>query len=347
MTETYTLQVAVGAPPATVYAALTSPAALRTWLAEYAEVALDDGVFEFWGRFSPDGERGRQRLLSVQPGRGLSFSWLVEEAETEVAITVEPSASPRQGSVVALMHSGVAPRAAGDCYWVRDLLMLSLANLASYCEGREVAPMCDFAAARDGRGAGTGVEIDVPPDQVFAALIEPAELNRWIATDADGRAARWAGATTSAGTTARSRSSNSTPAGRSPTPGATPGTTATGPTATVVRWELEGSQGRTYLTIVHSGFGDDRRPDGYQLGWQEFLVSLKRMLEVGAGWQPVRQSGRPPDRRSRPRGQCGSGPPARAMITPVAPAASRVGTTPRCRASSSTAAAASTANCQG
>jgi len=63
-----------------------------------------------------------------------------------------------------------------------------------------------------------------------------------------------------------------------------------GPEATAVRWELEGSQGRTHLTIVHSGFGGDaRKTDGYQLGWLEFLASLKRMHEVGAGWRPVEQ----------------------------------------------------------
>jgi uncharacterized protein YndB with AHSA1/START domain len=288
MTETYTLQVAVGAPPATVYAALTSSVALQRWLAEYAEVALDDGVFEFWGRFTPDGERGRQRLLSAQPGRGLSFSWLVDGAETEVALAVEPSPSEPDGSVVTLTHSGVPPRAADDCYWVRDLLMLSLANLASYCEGRQVAPRCDFAAPPKTEARGR-VEIDVPPGQVFAALIEPAELNRWIATDA----------------TVEPEVGGRYDFGWDHGPvkilELDPGRTLAyswrhswddgdGPDSTVVRWELEGSQGRTYLTIVHSGFGDDRRPDGYQLGWQEFLVSLKRMLEVGAGWQPVRQT---------------------------------------------------------
>ena len=287
MTETYTLQVAVGAPPATVYAALTSPAALQTWLAEHAEVALDDGRFEFWGRYTPGGERGRQRLLSVRPGRGLSFSWLVQDAETEVAVTVEPSPSESDGSVVTLTHSGVPPCPSGDAYWVRDLLMLSLANLASYCEGRRVAPRCDFTASpqREARGS---VEIDAPPGQVFASLIEPAQLNRWIATDAvvepqvggryhfgwdhgpvkileldPGRALAYSW-----------RQSWQDP---------------DGPDSTVVRWELDGSQGRTYLTIVHSGFGPDRRTDGYQLGWQEFLVSLKRLHEVGPGWQPVRQ----------------------------------------------------------
>jgi hypothetical protein len=63
-----------------------------------------------------------------------------------------------------------------------------------------------------------------------------------------------------------------------------------GPDATVVRWELEGSQGHTHLTIVHSGFGGtDRRTEGYQLGWMEFLASLQRMHELGTGWRPVEQ----------------------------------------------------------
>jgi len=60
----------------------------------------------------------------------------------------------------------------------------------------------------------------------------------------------------------------------------------------VVRWELEGARGGTYLTIVHSGFGD-RPTDGYQLGWMEFLASLKRMHEAGAGWRPVEQAAAP------------------------------------------------------
>jgi uncharacterized protein YndB with AHSA1/START domain len=288
--QTYTLQAAVGAPPETVYAALTTPAALQTWLAEHAEVALDAGVFEFWGRYTPDGERGRQRLLSFQPGRGVSFSWIVQDAETEVAVTVEPSPSPsqRDGSVVTLTHSGVPARASGDAYWVRDLLMLSLANLASYCEGRGVAPMCDFTASRKQEARGS-VEIDAQPEQVFASLIEPAELNRWIATNA------------AVEPEVGGRYDFGWDHGPVKILELEPGRVLAyswrhswddgeGPDSTVVRWELEGSRGRTYLTIVHSGFGDDRRPDGYQLGWQEFLVSLKRMHEVGAGWQPVRQA---------------------------------------------------------
>jgi uncharacterized protein YndB with AHSA1/START domain len=282
--ETYTLQVFIGATPEAVYAALTSPAALRTWLAEQAEVAMDDGIFEFSGRYTPGGERGRQRLLSFEPGRALSFSWSLEGATTEVAIAVEPAEG---GSVLTLTHSGVPPRTAGDAYWVRDLLMLSLANLASYCEGRGVAPRCDFSASRDEQ-ARAGVEIDATPGQVFASLIEPGQLDRWIATGAEVEP-RVGGRYRFGWDHGPVKILELEPDRVLAYSWRHSWDDGDGPDATVVRWELEGSQGRTYLTIVHSGFGDDRRPDGYQLGWQEFLASLKRMHEVGPDWQPVRQ----------------------------------------------------------
>ena len=281
--QNYTLRVSIGAPPETVYTALADAAALRAWLAEHAEASLDHGVFEFWGRLTPEGERGRQRLLAADPGRALRFSWQLQGAETEVDITLEPQDG---GTQLTLTHSNVAPRVSGDAYWVRDLLMLSLANLASYCEGRGIGPRCDFTAF-SGTEARASVEIAASPAEVFAALIEPARLNQWIAERAEvepevgGRydfgwdhgpvkilelepdkvlAYSW-------------RHSFQD---------------AEHPDSTVVRWELEGSQGHTYLTIVHSGFGGTgRKTEGYQVGWMEFLASLQRMLEIGAGWQPV------------------------------------------------------------
>lgn len=246
-------------------------------------MSLADGVYEFWGRYTPDGERGRQRLVSSEPGRRLRFSWELQGAVTEVSIEVERR---DDGTVLTLTHSGVPPRIS-DGYWVRDLLMLSLANLASHCEGRSPGPMCDFTAFRPGE-ARASVDIEAPPGEVFSSLTEPGQLNRWIAEHAEvephvgGRydfgwdhgpvkilelepdrvlAYSWEDTW---GDDSR-------------------------PDASVVRWELEGSQGRTHLTIVHSGFAAGRTADGYQLGWLDFLASLKRMLEVGAAWRPVEQ----------------------------------------------------------
>jgi uncharacterized protein YndB with AHSA1/START domain len=287
-TQAYTLRASIGAPPETVYTALTDAAALQTWLAEHAEVDLDRGVYEFWGRFTPEGERGRQRLRSAEPGRRLGFSWRLEGAETVVDTVLDGQDG---GTLLTLTHSGVPPRASGDRYWVRDLLMLSLANLASYCEGRGIGPRCDFTAFGPAE-ARASVDIAAAPAGVFASLIEPAQLNRWIADRAEvdpqvgGRydfgwdhgpvrilelepdkvlAYSWRHSWED----------------------------EQGPASTVVRWELDGSQGRTHLTIVHSGFGPDRRTEGYQLGWMEFLASLKRMHEVGAGWRPVEQLAAP------------------------------------------------------
>jgi uncharacterized protein YndB with AHSA1/START domain len=288
-TTTYTLRTSIGAPPEAVYAALTDAAALRAWLAEHAEVSMDSGIFEFWGRFTPGGERGRQRLLGAEPGQRLRFSWTLEGAETDVDITLEPQddgGTPR--TLLTLTHSNVAPRASGDSYGVRDLLMLSLANLASHCEGRGIGPRCDFTAFSDTE-ARASVDIGASPNLVFASLIEPAQLNRWIAERAEVEPE------------VGGRYDFGWDHGPVKILELEPGKVlayswrhswedAEGPESTVVRWELEGSQGHTHLTIVHSGFGGaERRTEGYQLGWMEFLASLKRMLEVGAGWRPVEQ----------------------------------------------------------
>jgi Activator of Hsp90 ATPase homolog 1-like protein len=85
---------------------------------------------------------------------------------------------------VSLTHSGVPPRPSGEDYWVPDLLMLSLANLASHCEGKCIGPRCDFAAPPEGE-ARASVDIAASPAEVFASLIEPAQLDRWIADHAE------------------------------------------------------------------------------------------------------------------------------------------------------------------
>ena len=48
------------------------------------------------------------------------------------------------------------------------------------------------------------------------------------------------------------------------------------------------SRGSTYLTLVHSGFDDDALAEEFRQGWPGFLVEIKRILELGYCWQPIK-----------------------------------------------------------
>lgn len=57
---------------------------------------------------------------------------------------------------------------------------------------------------------------------------------------------------------------------------------------TIATWTLEGSGGKTRVTIVQSGFAPDRNNEDYFIGWSKFALRLKTMLEEGPGWNRVR-----------------------------------------------------------
>jgi uncharacterized protein YndB with AHSA1/START domain len=282
MTETHVLRHRINARPDAVYAALTVPTVLRGWLADDVDVALDSGRYEFWGATVPGAERSRQRLIQAEAGRMLRFAWLLDGVETDVRIDLAPDGAG--ATAVTLVHAGVRPRE-DAALSVRDWWYLALDNLASVAEGRVTAPRPDLTRPPGGEARGE-VEIEAEPAEVWRTLVEPVELDRWIAEHA--MVEPEVGGTYSFGWD------------HGPVrileldPGRRLAYTwhRDGDPDTVVTWELEGSEGRTRLTLVHSGFTDPRSAGGYEVGWAAFLASFKRMHEAGDGWRPV-QSGEP------------------------------------------------------
>ena len=53
-----------------------------------------------------------------------------------------------------------------------------------------------------------------------------------------------------------------------------------------VTWTLEGSGGKTRLTIVHSGFAPDKPTGGYNAGWLNLMSWIKSIVEYGPDWKP-------------------------------------------------------------
>jgi uncharacterized protein YndB with AHSA1/START domain len=274
-TETVTLRQHLSGSAEDVFAALTDASALQVWLAEYAAVDLSEGRYEFWGRYTPDGARGRQELLEAAQPKRLRFGWVIGTADTEVDIQLEPR---EDGTEITLVHSGLPKRRGAEAY-VGDLWWLALDNLADYVAGRAPAPRYDFTEQR--ADVHAEIEIEAPAREIYRALIEPDRLDRWIGTGA--KVDPVVGGEYSFGW-------DEGPvklldlvedevveySWREPDSG------------NVVRWQLDGSGGRTHITLVHSGFGG-RDTSGYQLGWQAFLSTLRRMLELGDGWRKIEQ----------------------------------------------------------
>jgi uncharacterized protein YndB with AHSA1/START domain/DNA-binding transcriptional ArsR family regulator len=279
----FTLRQHIDAPPERVFEALTRASSLEAWLAEHADVDLDEGRFEFWGKFSPEGKRGRQELVAADRPHRLRFAWTLQGERTEVVVELEPAGA---GTRLTLELSGVPPRVEAEP-WVQDWWHLALDNLASFVEGRSLGPKVDFTAFAPG-DQRVEVDIDALPEVVFRALVEPAQLERWIADlatvepEVGGRYGfGWDHGPVEILELERAQKLAYS-------------WQAEGRPDTVVSWELEPTDDKTRLTLVHSGFGThDPGAAGYLLGWAGFVASLKRMVEIGDSWRRIERLGPP------------------------------------------------------
>src|ERR1700732_1746052 len=244
------LRAVVPAPPKVVYEALTDPAALRVWLAEHADVDLP-GKYEFWGRFTPDGAKPHQRVLHVDE-RTIRFAWTVEGVESTVQFELATSDG---GTLVTLSQSDLPSfaemlaDAAGARGALQTFWSLAIANLAAYLAGRELTPKCDFTANE----LHASVVIDAAPEQVFDSMTQPEQFRRWFGANVDIEP--YVGGRFAMG-------------GFELDPGGAkfvvfePGRKATLRFADGMTdsWELEGSDGKTPLTVGQSGGGAPHTP---------------------------------------------------------------------------------------
>ncbi|GAA2328534.1 SRPBCC family protein [Dactylosporangium salmoneum] len=264
------LRAIVPAPLKVVYEALTDPAALRVWLTEHADVDLPT-KYEFWGRTTPDGAAPHQRVLHVDE-RTIRFAWTVEGVESTVQFEV---AEDEDGTLVTLSQSDLPSFAdvladkAGARGALQTFWTLAIANLADYLAGREPTPKCDFTSAE----LRASVVIDAPPDKVFESMTQPEQIVRWSGANVDvepyvgGRFAMGGFELDQAG----ARFVEFEP-GRKATLRFADGM--------IDSWELEGSDGKTRLTVTQSGFDPTNPPYPGWAGWMGGIAALRRYHEL-------------------------------------------------------------------
>ncbi|MDR8408943.1 SRPBCC domain-containing protein [Nonomuraea sp. 3-1Str] len=274
MSDPMTLRARVQAPVKEVRNALTDPAAMRIWLAEHAE-AGPDGSFAFWGRHTPEGDAPHQRLLHADD-RTVRFAWTLDGVETTTEFGVEEEGS--DATIVTITQSHYDHQEAMANTGIRGVLQtywcLALANLAEHLEGRELTPKIDFTT----RDMSAGVVIDAAPEAVFDSLVDSEKVTRWfgfpIAIEP------YVG-----GRYAMGGFDNPQPAKILELEPGRRLSVDWGPTG-VGTWELEGSGGRTRLTLVQSGFEGERPPYGAWGGILAGLSELRRFHEI-PDWRPI------------------------------------------------------------
>jgi uncharacterized protein YndB with AHSA1/START domain len=276
MSEPMSVRVRVKAPVADVHHALTDPDALRTWLAEHAEVKPDR--YEFWGRYTPDGDEPHQRLLHVDD-RTLRFSWRLDGEDTTVEFALE--AEEPDSTIVTLSHTclpaylemvtGTGTKSLMHTFWA-----LSIANLVDHVEGRALTPKCDFTSPV----MREQVTIATSPQAVYDSLVNPEEFSRWFGAhiEAEPRVG---------GRFAMGHPDPGQPASKivELEPGRKMSIAWT--ETMVSTWELEDAGGGTRLTFVQSGFDDGSY--GAWMGNLAGLAEMRRYHEL-PDWRPIRLS---------------------------------------------------------
>lgn len=293
----------LAAEPERVFRALTEPGELRRWFCEHADIELRvGGAFRFWGKHTygtPTRQGATQRILKLEPGTAISFSWDLAGQPSEVTLRLAPRGAgetPPGGApagnapgttLEGAHHFATAPAIGRARELVEDLWRLACSNLQQHLSGGDGLLLPDFTAAHP--EVRVSILIDAPRERVFAALMNPEVLNRWIASAAQvepraggkytyGWTYQIGGRDVLGGPTRilemveNERLVTDWPDWR--------GDPAV-PTQKVA-WLLESVGSKTRVTVVHTGFVRTSDVSDYPFGWLGFLKQLQQMFETGA-----------------------------------------------------------------
>lgn len=249
--------VTIKAETSRVWTALTDSAELRQWLCEDADVDIDAGRYDFWGRYTianPNRDEGRHKIIDHEPGRAIRFDWRLRGSDTTVLVTVEADGDSTRLEIV---HDGLPEWQWSDGATPEHFWGAACDNLIGWIERGDPGFRFDFATSA--RGDYTvDVGIDAPTTAVWSAVREV--VSQWEEQDSH---------------TQRPLEILNLVEGESVTHTLPFGSQA-------VTFTLKERGGRTQLFLMHSGFDDpDETTEAAALGFAATLAWIKARAETG------------------------------------------------------------------
>ena len=289
---THTHSFTLPAAPGRVFSALTTPAELERWFAEYVEVdARAGGVFRSWGRFTygaPSRKAGGA-ITAYERDRALAFEWTFDDVPSRVSWTLDRDAADVEKTRLLLTHAFDRRSGIGhEQELVDDLWRLIMGNLDAHLRGGSGIVRPDFT--NPDAEIRLSIVIDAPKERVFRALTDPAVMAKWFSLPncrppvVEPRVGgvydlNWVydikGQPVAAGT---SRILDMVENERLVTDWLDwRGDTSRGPQR--LAWHLATVGSKTKVTLVHDGFERPADIGDYPFGWPGFLDELKKTAE--------------------------------------------------------------------
>lgn len=268
-----------------IYSAWTTEAAIKLWLTPCARIDIPHGIFELWGPALPEAPmQPTTRLIAARENELIQFAWNVRGGEGTVTVEL----TSRRESTHLSLRTVLPPMRTGMAH-AHDFFSTAIENLRRYLAAGTPAWFPQYGTQTEG-DPSLSIEIEASSEKVFDALINPTQLDRYIgpaATVEPREGGRYTYGWHGGGPI---KILDIEPNRRLSFNWHYPHEGEEMP-ETVVTWTLEGSDNRTRLTLVHSGFARKRPADDYRSGWMKYMNSMKSMLELGSLFSATRLEG--------------------------------------------------------
>ena len=287
----YAYPVPLSANVATVFRALTNADALKSWFAESVDIGSGEGdQFRFWGRHSfatPNREDATQRITKYEPATAIGFTWRLFDQNTEVTWTLSEDEKNSAATKITVSHRfEKLPdfHRAREC--IDDLWRIHTGSLCFFLNGEEDVFRPDFDDPSP--EARCVLEINAPPENVFAVLVTPEHIKKWFPAPDPFVEPRVGGDYGFGFVFESEGEKKSSPPMKILEFVENERLVITWPDwrgdesvpDQSVAWTLEDLGGRTRLTLVHSGFTRTTDISDYPFGWQEFMEQINSVASA-------------------------------------------------------------------